>query len=49
MKKPDSPFSIRLEPKYRIELEKIAQKEDRSIAYLINQAVGDWLASKKKR
>lgn len=49
MKKPDSPFSIRLDPQLKVELEKIAKKEDRSLAYLINIAVGEWLASQKKK
>lgn len=39
------PYSVRLSDAMRAELEEIADDEDRSIAYIIKQAIREYLAN----
>jgi len=41
--------AVRLEPKQLAELEKIAKREDRTIAYLIRKAVDEYIKREKSR
>ena len=41
-------FSMRLEKKLRQKLEEIAKREERSIAWIINQAIKEYLERRGK-
>jgi predicted transcriptional regulator len=41
------PIGVRMEADIRAALEKLAKAEDRSVAYLINRIVADYLRAKK--
>jgi len=41
--------AVRLEPKQLAELEKIAKREDRAVAYLIRRAIDQYIKREKSR
>lgn len=41
--------AVRLEPKQLAELEKIAKREDRTVAYLIRRAIDQYIKREKSR
>lgn len=49
MKKTAPPFSFRIDPEVRDDLEKFAAKDDRSLSNYINKVLRDHVASQKKK
>lgn len=42
------PIAIRLEPEVRAALQRLAEADDRSLAWMINRALKEWLEDRAK-